>query len=94
MCIISTATLFPIIALASSLAVVLQAAATPTDHTAVPKCANPQKALARTCENWWLFSNLTISEVELVSVVTSYNKDVNPACTDLVKDDIVRVFLL
>ena len=94
MYIISTATLVFIIALASSLAVVVQVAAEPKDHTAVPKCADARNALARTCHNWWLLSNLTISEADLVSVVTSYNKDVNVECTNLVKGDTVRVFLL
>ena len=92
MYIISTATLITVIALASSLAVVVQAAAMPKDHTKVPNCIMPLIASTTTCDLWSVM--FVVSEEDVAKIVNLYNKDVNPECTDLVKGDTVRVFLL
>ena len=94
MYIISTTTLVSIIALASSLAVVVQAAATPINHTKVPKCTEAKQANAKTCVDWRWGMETLYSTDELAIRVKSYNKDVNNECTDLVIGDTVRVFLL
>ena len=89
MYIISTATLVPIFALASSLVVVMQAAVI---HTAVQHCTKPGVAPAETCNTW--ASMINVTDESLTDAVYLYNKDVNYDCTNLVKGDIVRVFLL
>ena len=94
MYIISTANLVPIIALVSPLAVVVQAAATPKSHSTVPYCSNLKQAQAETCKDWWLRITTDYSEDTFKHAVVLYNNEVNAACTNLVKGETVRAFLL
>ena len=83
---ISTAALLSIVALVSSLAVVVQASFEP--HT----CTKMKAATKTSCDDW--AKDLHMNPEDLKMVVTTYNKNVNSDCTNLVKGNQVRVFLL
>ena len=83
---ISTAALLSIVALVSSLAVVVQASYEP--H----KCTEWKPATATSCDDW--AKDLKMNADVVKTSVLAYNSEVNGACTNLVKGQQVRVFLL
>ena len=85
---ISTAALICIIALASSLAAVVQAASFKR-HS----CTDWEPASQTTCLKWAKDLN-NMDPADLEMVLSAYNKGVNKGCTNLVKGKQVRVFLL
>lgn len=91
---ISTAALLSIVALASSLAFVVQAKATKNHNHMKPGCTDPQEAMAGSCLAWQVHFSQPISPTELIGRVLKYNVDVNKDCTNLTIGDTVRVFLL
>ena len=88
---ISTAALVFIVALALSLAVVVQA----TNHFKDPLCMDYLPAQATSCNEWRkYFSKPQPSEEDLTKWVFEYNDGVNRACDNLILQDNVRAFLL
>ena len=85
---ISTAALICIIALASSLSVVVQAASLKPHE-----CTDWEPATGTTCRQWAKdLNNMNPDDLKLV--LSAYNIGVNKGCTNLVTGKKVRVFLL
>ena len=92
---ISTAALVSVVALASSLAVVVQAQTSElTKHFNDPGCSTYAMAMATSCQDWRINFTPKPSLKEIMSWVADNNRDVNSACTNLIVGDYVRVFLL
>ena len=83
---ISTAALLSIVALVSSLGVVVQASYEP--H----KCTKWKEATKTSCDDW--AKDLSMNADVLKTSVLAYNSKVNGACTNLHIGTSVRVFLL
>ena len=83
---ISTTTLVSILALASSVAVVVQA-------TPIYGCTSTVIATATTCEKQVKDWGNVETAAELSAWLIEYNDNVNPGCTNLIKGQVVRVFL-
>ena len=82
---ISTAGLVSILALASSLAVVVQA-------KPVPVCTSTVVSLATSCRSQASTFNHDVAE--FTAWLFAYNDNVNVGCTNLTIGETVRVFLL
>ena len=92
---ISTAALVSVVALASSLAVVVQAQNSEvTKHFRNAGCQSYDMAVVTSCQDWRINFAPEPSVKEMIGWVVNNNRDVNPACTNLIIGDYVRVFLL